>query len=619
MTTQREKAVRGQSMVLLAATAALVAFTLLTTLTIGRAVRERIQIQQAADAAAYSEAVQEARVFNFYAYTNRAVIAHYVVMMSIYGHMSYLAYYESILNATYSGWACDSGGWLPILTEMAAELACWCDPFCLFNPGWCAGGAECLAQEAEQIPNECDTLNQTIQQVDQKLGKNQGTNAGFMGTLNGWAKRHHDDWAKDAIIDGMQEGVDANMIKALQSQEMTKQIAQQFDSSYDAPKLASLMTLDGVNGDSHAAGYCGRGGVGTGAPGPVTSDACKLADPGHNQGESPLTSSQQQAANASRYGPSMGGVLGDWLRNRSDGMLSMIEAKLMAPSIMGNEERITLITDGQGASREVATSSNPVSYIQKGDYSQGGCSGSYCGSGGGGSTAVAGEDHGDEPVFGDLVCVTDGLIGFGLPQLNIQTWAVSNPTGNGTVHYNDGTEQSVDQIGGKVGAASGLGLKSINFNPGNDSGMSQTDDENMLFNQPRTWAILTKAFNAPSRTGTTSADQGPSSMNQSFTFFGDAVHYNNGITTSSGGADYSAGRENLWGIAQGLAYYHRPGDWKEPPNFYNPYWRAKLLPLDWRPGRLGSGPRVDFAEALGEAGLHDPMTLGALATLPVTQ
>jgi hypothetical protein len=32
-------------------------------------------------------------------------------------------------------------------------------------------------------------------------------------------------------------------------------------------------------------------------------------------------------------------------------------------------------------------------------------------------------------------------------------------------------------------------------------------------------------------------------------------------------------------IASAMAYYHRPGDWREPPNLFNPQWGAKLMPL----------------------------------------
>ena len=32
----------------------------------------------------------------------------------------------------------------------------------------------------------------------------------------------------------------------------------------------------------------------------------------------------------------------------------------------------------------------------------------------------------------------------------------------------------------------------------------------------------------------------------------------------------------LEAVAAAEAYYHRPGSWAEPPNFFNPYWRPRL-------------------------------------------
>ena len=33
-------------------------------------------------------------------------------------------------------------------------------------------------------------------------------------------------------------------------------------------------------------------------------------------------------------------------------------------------------------------------------------------------------------------------------------------------------------------------------------------------------------------------------------------------------------------VARAQVYYHRPGAWQEMPNFFNPFWRAKLAPVD---------------------------------------
>jgi len=32
-------------------------------------------------------------------------------------------------------------------------------------------------------------------------------------------------------------------------------------------------------------------------------------------------------------------------------------------------------------------------------------------------------------------------------------------------------------------------------------------------------------------------------------------------------------------MSAAMAYYHRPGDWREPPNLFNPFWGAKLMPV----------------------------------------
>ena len=34
---------------------------------------------------------------------------------------------------------------------------------------------------------------------------------------------------------------------------------------------------------------------------------------------------------------------------------------------------------------------------------------------------------------------------------------------------------------------------------------------------------------------------------------------------------------NAFSAAQ--VYYHRPGDWKEMPNLFNPLWGARLMPV----------------------------------------
>jgi hypothetical protein len=74
------KPARGQALVLFALTLLLLALMVLMTLGFGMRAKERVEIQMAADAAAYDEAVSVARTFNAIAVMNRAQVAHMVAM-----------------------------------------------------------------------------------------------------------------------------------------------------------------------------------------------------------------------------------------------------------------------------------------------------------------------------------------------------------------------------------------------------------------------------------------------------------------------------------------------------------------------------------------------------------
>ena len=62
-------------------------------------------------------------------------------------------------------------------------------------------------------------------------------------------------------------------------------------------------------------------------------------------------------------------------------------------------------------------------------------------------------------------------------------------------------------------------------------------------------------------------------------------------------------------IAKAMAYYHRPGAWKEGPNFWFPYWRAKLHPLTEREARQlarVAGPGAAEAAAAAARAIGGP-------------
>ncbi|MGZ5268965.1 MAG: TadE/TadG family type IV pilus assembly protein, partial [Caldimonas sp.] len=80
----------GQTLVLAAVFGLILMLCVLGTVNLGRAVYDKVQLQAAADSAAYSEAAVEARVMNLTAYTNRAMVVHYASAMAMTSYLTWL-------------------------------------------------------------------------------------------------------------------------------------------------------------------------------------------------------------------------------------------------------------------------------------------------------------------------------------------------------------------------------------------------------------------------------------------------------------------------------------------------------------------------------------------------
>lgn len=80
----------GQALVLAAVSGLVLMLCVLATVNVGRAVYDKVQLQAAADSAAYSQAALEARVMNFTAYANRAMVVHYASAMAATSYLTWL-------------------------------------------------------------------------------------------------------------------------------------------------------------------------------------------------------------------------------------------------------------------------------------------------------------------------------------------------------------------------------------------------------------------------------------------------------------------------------------------------------------------------------------------------
>ena len=87
----REEA--GQAIILGAVSLLVLAVGIMTTAQLGWAIKERIQLQHAADNAAYTSAAMVARSLNFISWTNRATISQYVTAMAF---QSFISFFDGI-------------------------------------------------------------------------------------------------------------------------------------------------------------------------------------------------------------------------------------------------------------------------------------------------------------------------------------------------------------------------------------------------------------------------------------------------------------------------------------------------------------------------------------------
>ena len=89
---------RGQALVIGAIAMLICAVMVMASVSIGHGVYSKIKLQDAADAQSYTMAVKQARAYNFFAYTNRAMVVHYNAMMTFMSYVSHAYYLDTTIG-----------------------------------------------------------------------------------------------------------------------------------------------------------------------------------------------------------------------------------------------------------------------------------------------------------------------------------------------------------------------------------------------------------------------------------------------------------------------------------------------------------------------------------------
>lgn len=477
---------RGQIMVLGALGVLLVALMLLLTLNIGQAVFEKIRVQQLADSAAFSAATQEARAFNFFAYTNRANIANLVAATSAHAYMSMATMVVEINMAAAINFFAMSG--------MEIARCCECE--------YCSCVQQCFHAAMDSISGimymiETFDLSDSVQEVDKK----------FVELL-------------DAIDDHMDaiRKAQKDMKDAVSMQLQSDMILSRLKSKYAPQASSNAMAIMSLNKQQFEDVFEDDQDKRKWVPTEI-ANGTRDAAPSH-----PIMLSMRMLSDFEDF------INDDTYRDFKEDT-----------PVSGESEIMFYL----GSSRVIKNPSSPIGGVTSGQHGpEGEGAGSFD------MAMVHSEAYCDESVMVAMSVLGSGESG--------THWGIPWPMVCGADHDN----KFKCLNGGEC-----FMLFKANPEPGEDWG------------QPKVYSFIHQDLRKMEGGG-----KGPWELNESGKVkldLGDASNTYSTEMQISDNPDNERGEGTA--LSKALVYYHYPdyqgGGWKEHPNFFNPYWRAKLQPF----------------------------------------
>lgn len=493
---------RGQAMPLAVIGLIILAIGMYTTYNLSRAVYEKIQLQNAADAAAYSLATLEARTFNFMAFTNRAQIANYVQMMEAQSILSSAMQVEMTL------------GILTTFSKPAAVLP-W------FRPTWN------ILNNAYQTAKK--VVDQIITLVPLEISRLTLKNKLLFGVAG-----MHLLATTMLLADGGSAIAEAN------------------DPDAIPPPLAVQGLLTLLNIGSFV----------------TTIDTSSMLGIGGNKGEKSVEAERliTELANASRYSAMRDPAFvimrgpGEYLM----GVLDLVNAQVSSGNkpFLKSFRRLlaTILGSAFTGTTKLLQNAEGDDLPDRAD------------------TGSANAEHSDL-ARAQAVTAKDEFAVW------LKVSASSAARTGEYCRYTSGlapkcTRQS--SYAWKSALLGEGGLAPYFLFKAKESGW---EAESSSFNQPDVWMLFQKRPEAMALAG---GDLNFEFKQKNTTAGVDARIGEDGML------EMGVGR-GMMAVARAQVYYHRPGAWQEPPNFFNPFWGARLAPKNVAIKR--------FAKALGLGGI----------------
>ncbi len=543
---RRRPRTRGQAILLAVVGLLVLAIGMYTSYNLSRAVYEKIQLQNAADATAYSLATMEARTFNFIAFANRAQVANYVQILESQSILSSATFVEG-----FTAWLGDylqaAGRSLKLLSYIPGlgSLAAVGDTLRQLGEGLEKAYDEVLKPGLEQM----DTWQP--QYVRLKTAENQALLA-VAAMLALSTELQLGDGAFH-ITQANDPGARRNWLSFILNGFNMVSYTTAFDlASFGKEEPKRVMTEL-----AHAA----RHGTAPNSPADFVVARGPFA-----QIEGLLS--------AVSGGMDLGGRAGDRARDRLGGLFDLLNN--LVPAFVGTGKLLT--SDGESTDLEDTARHNPDhSGLARGD-------------------AVTAKDtfksdailvppfNRSGMVFASVTSATDQSRHCrykGKPSDYGRAWRifVLPFARDFACEEEDGRHRWRALIG------EGGIQPYLKFAPK----LSGISAERTSFNQPDVWVYLNKPSAAMALAGGKDLDFQISQGRRRAAL--DARIAEEGLLNTGLG-------EGLHAIARAQVYYHRPGAWQEPPNFFNPFWGARLAPKNAAIKRLGSA--VGLGDTLGQ-------------------
>jgi len=484
---------RGQTLVLAALTALIITLMVLITLSIGWRVRDRIETQMTADATAYSQAVDVARMYNEFALMNRTIIAMEVSVLSMSALISWSSHYRSNLVAHEEA-----------MSAIAAYYSARCCPlFCpceCFEAGRSASAAAFALSELARVNNLWRTLEPPA------------------------ARQLHDMWHHAAALFELEKELIREQVSEarVEDQKLTATLAALASPELAAPKNGA----DDKNEQEMSESRAGQG----------------------NRSEAQFYDREEvlQAVVVA-----MGTRGDDFTTGRRGGRQPIYDAlQPLVTRFNGAASVNPAAFDGRGGTALGSNAHhNQVANVEPG--------------------MPWGEDHG-----GTLTISWPSACGTFM-SMPVRDTELASGQGGARHRYDPGDGVSARQRH-SLGEDGAVYVNMFVY------ATEQVDKPANDFGQPKIYSILDRDYRKVAAKPWDLRFQLPQ---------GDVdLNSKRGNFKSPAGADL----RHQVALGSAIVYYHRPGAWQEPPNFFNPFWRATLYAAD----------REDLRQRLTEAGFR---------------